>query len=235
MELLATISTLIITFIIPFGVLGYLIVNNRKYLLAFGCGVLTFVVFQVLTRIPLLQLYLPNLTWYFKLVYEYPILHAVFLGLSAALFEELGRYILMSLLMKKKRSFKNALFFGLGHGGVEAILMVGINTLLILIYYKGISGQPLMMLLAGAERLSAMTFHVLWSIMVMFTIKEKRPIYLLLAILTHFLLDTGVVLTQLVGIDIVIIEIGLLLFAVLAFIYINRFKGKWRNNYEEIS
>lgn len=235
MELLATILTLIITFIIPFGVLGYLIVDNRKYLLAFGSGVLTFVVFQVLTRMPLLQLYLPNFTWYFKLVYEYPILHAVFLGLSAALFEELGRYLVMSLIMKKKRSFKNAVFFGLGHGGVEAILMVGINTLLILIYYKGVSGQPFMMLLAGAERISAITFHVLWSVMVMFAIKEKRLIYLILAILTHFLLDTGVVLTQLLGIDIVIVELALLVFAMMALIYINRYKVKWRNNNEEIS
>ena len=235
MELLTTIFTFIISFIIPFGVLGYLIVNQRKYLIPFGFGVFTFMVFQILTRIPLLQLYLPNFSWYFKLVYQYPVWHALFLGITAALFEEVGRYFVMSLMMKRRRSFNDALFFGLGHGGIEALLMVGINTFLILVYYKGISGSTLFMFLAGTERISAMMFHVVWSIMIMLGIKQKKVGYLLIAILTHFLLDAAIVILQLVGISIVFIEIGLVMIAILAFIYILKFKKKWSDNDEKIS
>ena len=50
------------------------------------CGVLTFLVFQVLTRIPLLSYVLPGMAWYVKLPYQSVWLYALFLGGTAALF-----------------------------------------------------------------------------------------------------------------------------------------------------
>jgi uncharacterized membrane protein YhfC len=50
---------------------------------------------------------------------------ALYLGLLAALFEEPARYLIFSKIMKEK-NLENAKLFGLGWGGVEAIILVGL-------------------------------------------------------------------------------------------------------------
>ena len=229
MELLTTIFTLSISFILPLAILGYLIVNNRKYLVAYLFGALTFLVFQVLTRMPLIQIYLPNFSWYFQLAYDQPYLYALFLGVTAALFEEIGRYLVIRYFMRKRLSFNDALYYGLGHGGIEALLLVGINALFMIIYYQGQNGAPLMMILAGIERLSTMVIHVVLSIIVMYGIKRKSIVYLLIAIVLHFVLDSSIVIAQLLNVNIITIEVMIVVCAVIAFIYILRFKAKWRS------
>ena len=51
-----------------------------------------------------------------------PWLYYVYAALAAAVFEETGRLIAMKFWMKKWLDFPNALMYGIGHGGVEAIL-----------------------------------------------------------------------------------------------------------------
>ena len=50
---------------------------------------------------------------------------AIYLGLLAALFEEPARYIIFSKILKDQ-NLENAKLFGLGWGGIEAILLVGL-------------------------------------------------------------------------------------------------------------
>lgn len=52
-----------------------------------------------------------------------PWLYYVYAALAAAVFEETGRLIAMKFWMKKWLDFPNALMYGIGHGGVEAILL----------------------------------------------------------------------------------------------------------------
>ena len=54
------------------------------------------------------------------------LLTAVYGGLMAALFEEFGRLAAMKLFMKKTLTKENALMYGVGHGGIEAVLTAGI-------------------------------------------------------------------------------------------------------------
>lgn len=226
MDMIVSVLTLIISFVLPIAILLYLILVKRNYLISFLLGTICFAFFQLFTRIPLIEMYLPTIDWYFTMMYTQPLLYALFLGLSAALFEELGRYVVMRYILRKK-TLDNAIFFGLGHGGIEAILFVGINALMILISYKGISGNPQMMLLAGVERLSAMILHVCWSVLVMNSIIKAKPSFLIIAIISHFLLDSGVVLAQMAGISFVILEVILFLVAVASAYYVyNLFKNK---------
>ena len=55
--------------------------------------------------------------------------NAIFLGLSAGLFEELFRYVMFRWLLKDARSWRKAVFAGAGHGGVEAIILGGLALL----------------------------------------------------------------------------------------------------------
>jgi len=55
------------------------------------------------------------------------IFNAVFLGLSAGLFEELFRYGMFRWCLKDARSWRKAVLAGAGHGGGEAIILGGLT------------------------------------------------------------------------------------------------------------
>jgi uncharacterized membrane protein YhfC len=49
--------------------------------------------------------------------------NAVFLGLSAGIFEECARYLVLRLWAKDGRSWRNGVLFGAGHAGSEAVIL----------------------------------------------------------------------------------------------------------------
>jgi uncharacterized membrane protein YhfC len=55
--------------------------------------------------------------------------NAVVLSFSAGLFEETARYLVLRFLAKDVRGWNDAVMFGAGHGGIEAILIVGGSAL----------------------------------------------------------------------------------------------------------
>ena len=55
--------------------------------------------------------------------------HFIFLGITAGVFEECGRYMGFKLTLKKHRRFGDGVAFALGHGGIEALLIAGISSL----------------------------------------------------------------------------------------------------------
>ena len=56
------------------------------------------------------------------------VLSTLYGGLAAGIFEETGRFAAFKL-MKKHDSRETAITYGIGHGGIEAILLVGVNML----------------------------------------------------------------------------------------------------------
>lgn len=151
-------------------------------------GAACFILFQVLLRIPLLQFVLPRSNEYLLFQFTQPRLFLWFLSLTAGLFEETGRYVLMRRFMKDA-PLSHAIAFGVGHGGMEAMLLVGLNLAV-----GGYLGQlpfqsSLPFVLAGAERILAMALHVCLSILVWRSLKENKPLLLALAILAHTLFN----------------------------------------------
>ncbi|MGD0878791.1 MAG: YhfC family glutamic-type intramembrane protease [Anaerolineales bacterium] len=55
------------------------------------------------------------------------IFNAVFLGVSAGIFEEGARYIVLRCWAKEVRSWRKGVLFGAGHGGAEAIILGAIT------------------------------------------------------------------------------------------------------------
>ena len=51
------------------------------------------------------------------------VVFALGVGLSAGVFEESARYLLIRLWPRPERRWENAMMFGAGHGGLEAILL----------------------------------------------------------------------------------------------------------------
>lgn len=203
---------ILICFALPIG--GAVILMHRKKGAgkAFLFGMLAFIVSQLLLRLPLLQLVLPQYAW-FAVLQLSPWRYGMFLGLTAGLFEETARWLAIRFFLKEKTDIEHGLSFGLGHGGVEAILLAGIQ--LVSILFLMLSGRGALLpvsaeiiFISSLERLSAMTFHVGASLLVMHGVRRKKARYLAAAILLHTLLDAAVViLPAMFGTGIAILEL----------------------------
>lgn len=207
---------MVITFLITVGLPIALIVwVMKKYRPGFSpiaVGILVFFVVQVLIRIPLIQLLTAN-EGVQLFIQNNVLLYFLILSLTAGIFEEGGRLLGFSLFLKKKREYKHGLAYGIGHGGIEAILTVGVlyvsNITLSLIINQGIpsseatglfaiitpqlqaAAAPLintpsyLFLIAGLERIFAIVLHIALSLMVLYALNTRKRRYLLLALLIH--------------------------------------------------
>lgn len=217
--LFSNVFAIIATLLLPLGAGLWLGLKRKGYVEPLLLGAATFFVFQIVIRIPILQLVLGEMTWYSIFSMTQPVLYALFLGATAALFEEGGRWIVMRAFMKKKRSIKDGIAFGIGHGGIEAVLLVGINAVALLIIY-GPSTTPLLTALGGAERIFIMILHVSWSVMVLKSVVLHKPMWLVLAFVLHTVIDMAAVLMQQSGVSVYISEGFIALAAILSLWYI---------------
>lgn len=140
--------------------------------------------------------------------------NAVFLGLAAGIFEETARWILFKFFLKDKRTWDEGVLVGAGHGGVEAFLLgvMGMFTLINMIVLKnvdlstmGIPADQLeaakqqvtqfwaspayVGLLGFVERVFAITLHIALSVMVLYAIAYKKPLWFWLSVLWHAVVD----------------------------------------------
>ena len=157
-------------------------------------------------------------------------------GLSAGVFEEFARFFALKYWLKKEVHTLLPLKYGVGHGGAEALL-VGVLALVTLVQILALRDEGVMALIppeqaelaksqiqaywAGPwynalvpfwERITAMMFHVGASILVYKTVRSKKSIYLIIAVLGHTLLNAfAVVAVQ--QMDLVLMEAVIFVFA----------------------
>jgi uncharacterized membrane protein YhfC len=224
MNTIAYLFSLFISIGLPILISIILVFKSRSFFKPIFLGVLTFLVFQVFTRVYLIQEVLPTQVWYIVFTYQYPLLYVFLLSLTAGLFEECGRAIMMKYFMKKA-NINQAIAFGIGHGGIEAILFVGIA--LIMTNPIFIDTQSLFM--SGLERLSAMVLHIGFSVLVYQAIYQKKRYYVLFAIGVHTLVNFVSVTLMMNGVNLWIVEAVLGLMALIALVIII---VKWRNENE---
>ena len=142
-----------------------------------------------------------------------PAAYMVYGALAAGLFEETGRLFGFKLLLKKHREKACAVAYGIGHGGIEAFLVMGISYL---VYFLASCGVPIgpgetaeailsaaqsipfsTTLIAMFERLSAVMAHIGLSMLVFCAARERGKFGLYpLAIFFHALLDAPAALYQ---------------------------------------
>ena len=210
---------------LPLVLVFLLTIKDRRHIKGLGLGVITFLVFQVFTRIPLLQLVLPNQVWFILFTYEHPILYLFLLSLSAGLFEEIGRYLVMKHWMRNS-TYLEIFSFGIGHGGIEAILLVGLGVLL-----TNVSAvDDFNLILGGVERVFAMCIHLAFSFLVYSQIARSFKYGLAFSILAHTFVNFIAVYMMSLGFDILIVELSLLVMASLAILYVYHERKRFNEN-----
>lgn len=233
-----------ICIILPVILLIYLYRKEKISVKAALIGAAAFIISQIVLRIPLLRL-LSSQMWYVEFSTS-RWFSALFLGLTAGLFEETARFIGLKYLLKGKLQWKNGIAFGLGHGGAEAIIIVGLTLINDIVYSimintgrfeSFISGKasantiqlikntlvntnPYVFLLPGLERILAITAHVAFTLVVLYGIRNKKDYYLLYAILLHALLDAPAVLIK----NTFVIEGYIFIFAIVSLLFIIKSK-----------
>lgn len=207
--------------------------------LSFLIPIITFIIIKKKTKASASNVVVGALTFVFFALMLEPILHNIVLnkfgdtfnnniylyglygGLAAATFEEVGRFLAMKFLINKNLSKENSLMYGIGHGGIEAILLGGVtyisNMAVCLMINNGTFQSSLNALdeiskteainqlsalwttpsshfyLAGLERIMAFVLQICLSYLVYKAIKEKNYIYFGYAFLIHFLVDAIIV------------------------------------------
>lgn len=184
------------TLLVPIILLIVLGVKRKISFLPLLLGFGSFLVSQVLTRIPLLSA-LGQLPSFQTFASAHGVVYAVLIGgLSAGLFEESAR-LGGALLLKRNRSFKDAVSFGLGHGFCEVILLVGTtqlnNLCLAMLLNTGLIGQlnlpaemvesltasltgtsPILFYVSVLERVFAVLYHLSATILIFWGVVHRK-------------------------------------------------------------
>lgn len=248
--------SLTIVLALPIGLAIYFVKKEKASIKSILVGALVFIVFQILTRVPLLQV-LSQQAWYFKMASNVVLL-GIFLGLTAGLFEEIGRFLGFKLLLKNRLSWADGVAFGIGHGGIEAILLVGLSFINNIFYSFSINSGTLdsitanlpsdavyllknqlintpshLFLAAGVERIFAIALQIAFTLVVLYGVKKKAFKYVVLAIGLHFLVDSPLPLLMSSGLNLWVIEIFVGICAAIALYFIIKSKEIFRRSFDE--
>ncbi len=225
--------TLIFAVGFPVGLAIYLYIKERISMKAVLIGALMFFLFQVILRIPAL-VYVQNQAWYQIFAIRNMMLTVIIIAFTAALFETIGRYVGLKYLLKNKLERKNGIAYGIGHGGIEAILLVGITYVINIVYSilintgvisstlvpQLINTSPSLFLAAGIERVFAILFHIAAALLVTYGIMENKKIYIFYSFMLHFLLDGVLVILQVSGVSVWGVELWVVFIGLMSLLFI---------------
>jgi uncharacterized membrane protein YhfC len=208
-----------------------------------GFGALVFFVSQIVLRLPWLVPLGAAVSGSIKGNLWLTAAWVAFAAITAALFEEIGRWLGYRYLLREEKSFRSGMMYGLGHGGIESILLVGLSVAASLATYvllaQGKLPQlpaeqaaqisavlaaqtPLTALMGGVERIFTLVFHVAFSVLVLQCFLRGERRWLFYSIAAHFFIN--IVGPGLNGISIFVAEGALFVLALLAFMVIVRLK-----------
>jgi len=265
LTILFCVLTLFVSLVLPVAILIVLAVKFKKQgiVSAWLLGAAGFFVTQILIRLPILTA-LQGQSWFTAFSQNHLFLYAFSLAFTAGLFELAGRFA-VAKLMHKSLTCRRSLAAGLGHGGIEAMILIGMTYVNNLIYIfminsgtfdalvaqtaamgvdvsqlelirtQFLTASPVMFLLAGLERLLAMTAHVGMSMLVCYGVAHKKILpCMALCLGIHTFIDLTAGISLLAGSVLsqtaVYVIIYLILIAVAAFsvLVIRELHRRWK-------
>lgn len=180
--------------------------KGKKIISAWLLGAAGFFVTQMVIRVPILTV-LQTTPAFQAFAANHLFLYAFTMAFTAGLFELAGRFVVAKVMHTKSNlTCERGLAAGLGHGGIEAMLLVGMTYLNNILYifminsgtFDGVVAQaaqtgvdvsalwqikdqliqfpPAMFLLGVYERILAMICHLAMSLVVCYGIHSGKPL-----------------------------------------------------------
>lgn len=246
-----SIAFMVVSMIISIGVpIAVTIYCYKKYKISFlnilvGAGI--FILFALVLE-KSMHVYFLKTNFNTSIILESsPWIYAIYGAFAAGIFEETGRFIGFKFLLRGRTQKKDGIAYGIGHGGIEAIIIGGIAVFQSVYFsllinsgtlYSTLGGKlpkatldqvsasiintsPYLFLISGFERLFAFSIQLGLSMVVLYAVRSKKYRYLLYAVLIHALIDFPAALFQKGVISNVWIIEGLCLVAAVAgFIFV---------------
>ena len=131
-----------------------------------------------------------------------PVIYIFYGIFMAGIFEETARFISFKILKKKYEGIGTGLAYGVGHGGIEAVIIVGVSMITNIVFsiiantgnMEAITGvlqgraleqitllqatSPHLFLIGGIERIFAMSIQISLSIIVFYSVYGKNKLWL---------------------------------------------------------
>jgi uncharacterized membrane protein YhfC len=205
------------------GPIFLFILFHKKYeapFLPMIFGIVAFILFALVLESSLHSVILSQFA-----LREKPFIFMLYGGLMAGIFEETGRFLSFILLKRKYKGISTGLSYGIGHGGIEAIILAGIamvvNAVLSILVNTGlletimgtlqgtaleqinaqitalVTTAPYWFLISGIERIFAIGIQLSLSIIVFYSVFSKSKWWLYpIAIILHAIIDFPAALMQ---------------------------------------
>jgi len=209
----------IIGFGLPIGLFLGLRKRLRLQVVPMLVGVAVFIVFaEILEQLLHLIVLHPQADGTIALRDNNPALYVLYGIFAAGVFEETGRLIGFTLLKRRYQGVRTAVAYGIGHGGIEAILLLGVSmiadiglsatlnadpngqvaNLLPQATISALTGTaPPMFLVGGGERILAIAIQLSLSLLVWIAVTHKWRWWLYpLAIVLHAVCDLPAAIAQ---------------------------------------
>lgn len=190
---------------LPLGLLIWWKKKTGAGLWPFLAGAICFFVFAIILERLLHSFVLSGTSSVSRKIMGSPVLYVLYGSLAAGLFEETGRLFAFKVLLRKHNEKECSIAYGIGHGGMEVLIVLGTSYALYLLASLGVQiGDAFttaqyaetaaaipagMALLAMLERISAMMMHTGLSVLMFIAARKKLCLYPL-CICLHALADT---------------------------------------------
>lgn len=185
-------------------------------------------------------------------LYSMAVPFAIYAALAAGVFEETGRFVAFKFFLKENTEWEDGIAYGIGHGGIEAILLGFLLNLNNLIYSLSINNgtydkligsklpenvaanlketlisiSPFMFGISGLERAFALVLHIGMTLVILYGIQKRKNLYLIYAIILHAIFDFLPALYQMKVItNLVLVESAVAVMSVIVLFAVVKTKG----------
>ena len=215
---IAMVVQIAIGFLLPLGLLFFWCKGKKLSFRPALVGMVTFVAMVYGFENAAHQLILTSIKPLQNAVMTNAIYFAIYGGLMSGIFEECGRYFSINHFLKDYNTIEDGVSFGIGHGGIEMLIIVGFSILSNLLTYntilaKGIEGAygtaitpeqttvlvdtlnkfatiaPGMIVASIVERIFAIILHISLSVIIFIAVKNHKKWLLPVSILLHALVN----------------------------------------------
>lgn len=234
------ITSLAVSILLPVALFAYFRLTHGLTIRTVAVGAIIWILFSQILEKLLHAVVLTHTGIMFS-----PVAFAVYGAITAGVFEEVGRYIAFRFILPSRRSWKDAVGYGIGHGGIESILLGLALNLQYLVFarmqnagtlssFHGIPqsalatlqatllGSPWVFLLGGIERICALAVQIALSILVLRAVADRRISYLVYAILLHAAVDFAPALFQIGAARLIEAEAMVAVAGIIAVAYIRK-------------
>jgi uncharacterized membrane protein YhfC len=198
---------------LPLGLLIWWKKKTGAKLWCFAVGALCFLLFAMGLEQILHSVCLLGDNAFSRALDASPAAYMLYCAFAAGIFEETGRLFGFKVLLRRHRERACAVAYGIGHGGIEVLLVLGVSYLIYFLAKCGVPFGPAetteailktadaipasTVFVAMFERVSAMLAQIGLSMLVFVAARQKGKLWLYpLSILLHAIMDAPAALYQ---------------------------------------